>query len=421
MPAEIVATVPRSPLEFAPGREVPLLQLGLLPARHRLEKVSGKPYATLLEEFILKPLGMNDSGYASPGSVSCPRLATGYRPHGADNAQATRSSIPRGCLPRDASIPRWRICSSGNARCPPTRCSRAANSRRCGRRISGNTVTAGRSCRHHPDAEPSLVFHAGGIPGFATDLLRYPDERVTVIILANLNPVGMAEMSHSLSAIMFGEPLSDAARAARRSGWIPAIYERTWAGTRSIRRYRSTSRVKAIKLIVQATGQQRDIAVPESPDTFYSRISPARLTFVKDASGKVAELIIHDPTATSRPSKMVPVLAAEETQRRSTASPATAATGAMYCTTFTALCPPDNMSPAVSGPSDGTHASHATLAPLPVAAHGCRVVRRRDAVQRVVGAEQEEAGDAAVGDDHRVFGGSAQRHQRNDERRRTRA
>ena len=41
------------------------------------------------------------------------------------------------------------------------------------------------------------------------------------------------------------------------------------------------------QLAVQATGQAKDFAVPESDTTFFSRISPSRLSFVKDASGKV--------------------------------------------------------------------------------------------------------------------------------------
>src|SRR5882672_7656890 len=49
-----------------------------------------------------------------------------------------------------------------------------------------------------------------------------------------------------------------------------------------------------------------------------------------------------------------------------TATPATAATGAMYCTTSTALCPPDNMNPAASGPRMEPTRPTPTLAPEPV-------------------------------------------------------
>jgi hypothetical protein len=49
------------------------------------------------------------------------------------------------------------------------------------------------------------------------------------------------------------------------------------------------------QLAVQATGQPRDIAIPESDATFYSRISPVRLSFGRDPAGRVSRLVLHDP------------------------------------------------------------------------------------------------------------------------------
>ena len=38
-----------------------------------------------------------------------------------------------------------------------------------------------------------LLWHGGGTPGFAADLLRFPEERVTVIILSNLESAPAAK------------------------------------------------------------------------------------------------------------------------------------------------------------------------------------------------------------------------------------
>jgi hypothetical protein len=138
-----------------------------------------------------------------------------------------------------------------------------------------------------------LVFHAGGIPGYSTDLLRYPDDDVTVIILANLHPVALAEVSRDLSAIVLGESYS--VPPVRRAAKIdPAVYD-DYAGLYEINPNVSiTVAREGDQLAVQATGQPKDFAVPESETTFFSRISPARLSFAKDATGKVDRLIIHD-------------------------------------------------------------------------------------------------------------------------------
>ena len=49
------------------------------------------------------------------------------------------------------------------------------------------------------------MFHAGGLTGYATDLLRYPDDGVTVILLANQLPVPLADVSRELSSIALSE------------------------------------------------------------------------------------------------------------------------------------------------------------------------------------------------------------------------
>ena len=138
-----------------------------------------------------------------------------------------------------------------------------------------------------------LAFHAGGLTGVSTDLLRYTDDGVTVIILANLHPVALAEISRDLSAIVFGEPY--VVPPLRQAVKIDAAVYDGYVGEYIIQpSLILTVTRERDKLIVQATNQPRDIAVPESPTTFFSRISPARLTFVANSEGKVDRLVIHD-------------------------------------------------------------------------------------------------------------------------------
>ena len=137
------------------------------------------------------------------------------------------------------------------------------------------------------------MFHAGGFPGYSTDLLRYPDDGVTVIILANLHPVALADVSRDLSAIVLGEPYSVPPR--RRAAKVdPDVYD-AYVGRYEINPSVAIAVTReGDQLAVQATGQAKDFAVPESDTTFFSRISPSRLSFVKDGSGVVNRLVIHD-------------------------------------------------------------------------------------------------------------------------------
>jgi CubicO group peptidase (beta-lactamase class C family) len=289
---EVIATFRDQPLQFAPGSKYRYSNSGYFVLGAILEKVSGKTYAALLDESIFKPLGMNDTGYDNQAPVK-PPLAIGYRPHGALNATAefVDSSwlyAAGGIHSTVEDLYKFERALTADTLLPP-------------QELAGMWASElgeyGYGWQLLPPSPKTLnrnvVFHAGGIPGYSTDLLRYLDDEVTVIILSNLHPVALEEVSRDLSAIVLGEPYS--VPPVRRAAKIDTAVYDAYVG-----RYEINPNVAIVvtregdHLVVQATGQPRDFAVPESENTFFSRVSPARLSFAKDASGKVERLIIHD-------------------------------------------------------------------------------------------------------------------------------
>ncbi len=300
--ADLIATFAVLPLEFTPGAKYRYSNSNYYLLGAIIEKVSGKSYAAALEELIFRPLGMNDSGYDANAGVS-PRPANGYQPDGAGNADspvvdASWLYAAGGIYSTVEDLLKWERALTTDTLLP---------AQELAAMWSAELGEYGYGWQLLPPSPQTmnrrLVFHAGGIPGFATDLLRYPDERVTIIILANLHPVNLNDMSRALSAIMFGESMPPVRRAAHVD---PDIYDE-YVGRYAINPSVSLNVTRENdKLVVQATGQPRDIAVPETEVTFYSRISPARLTFVKGASGKVEKLVIHDPQRDIPAVRMVP-------------------------------------------------------------------------------------------------------------------
>jgi CubicO group peptidase (beta-lactamase class C family) len=301
---EVIATFRDQPLQFAPGAQYRYSNSGYFVLGAILEKISGKSYAALLEESIFEPLGMNDSGYDNQASVQ-PPLAVGYLPHGTRNARAglVDSSwlyAAGGVYSTVEDLHKFALALSTDALLPQ-------------RELAGMWASElgeyGYGWQLLPPSPKTLnrklVFHAGGFPGYSTDLLRYPDDDVTVIILANLHPVALAEVSRDLSAIVLGE--THVAPPVRRAAKVdPAVYD-AYAGSYEINPgVALTVTREGDQLAVQATGQPKDFAVPESETTFFSRISPARLSFAKDATGKIDRLIIHDPDRDIPAIRMVP-------------------------------------------------------------------------------------------------------------------
>src|SRR5207248_5505381 len=82
-------------LEFEPGSKFAYNNSGYFLLGAIIEKVTGKPFEVVLQDRILKPLGMTDSGYDHQPTILNKR-ASGYekRPAGYVNAASLDMSLP---------------------------------------------------------------------------------------------------------------------------------------------------------------------------------------------------------------------------------------------------------------------------------------------------------------------------------------
>ena len=256
-----------------------------------LERAGGAPYDRLLDTLILGPLGLRDTGFDRPAPV-LPRRASGYRPDGlalaaADHMEMSWVYAAGGMYSTVGDLLKWEQALSRGDLLP--------------RRVVDRMWAAGVGPYGYgwqvlaPSAQTlqrPLVLHAGGLNGFATDLLRYPGEDLTVVILANLGTVPLPRISRDLSAIALGEPYTPPV-VRRPMAVDPAIYD-TYAGVYQLTPQVSVSVVReGDRLIVQATGQPRDVAIPESETRFFSRLVDAQITFARDGAGRATQLVIH--------------------------------------------------------------------------------------------------------------------------------
>jgi hypothetical protein len=130
------------------------------------------------------------------------------------------------------------------------------------------------------------IQHGGGINGFATEILRYPDQRVCVIVLCNVLPVDPAQVAHDLAAIAFGDTYE-----------MPKVHTVAKVDPKAfdayVGRYQVGPKVIATftrdgdRFMIQLTGQPKFQVFPESDTDFFLTVVDATITFVKDDKGKV--------------------------------------------------------------------------------------------------------------------------------------
>jgi len=228
--AELLAFFEPLPLTFEPGAKFSYSNSNYEVLGAVIEKVSGKSYADLLSERILKPLGMNDTGLDADDLILAKR-AQGYR-RGKDGLVQARSE--------SLTVP-WAAGAMYSTTGDLLRWQRGLYS---GKLLSAASLaamtTAGKGdyglgllvIQHDGQR---VIWHNGGIEGFHAFLAYAPERQVTVAVLSNIDNglpdvVGTQLLDVALGRPVFlageqaGAPIA-AAELARFEGVYPLAPE----------------------------------------------------------------------------------------------------------------------------------------------------------------------------------------------------
>lgn len=273
-------------LEHAPGRyEYSNYGAGLL--GHVLGLRAHRPYADLLVERVLDPLGMKDTRIVLTPEQRR-RLAP---PYDADRRPARNWDLGAlagaGAL-RSTCRDMLRFARAAlDADGPLARLMARTQAQRLG--IEGGL---GVGLGWHVAADQQTRWHDGGTGGYRAWLAVVPGLKLGVVALSN---------TASDAVLRFGE---DATRAAaglevalapvRTAIDLPAPVLARYVG-----RYALTPdfalevSLERGQLMVQATGQGKYPVYPSAPGEFFYRVVDAQLSFVADAGGRVSKIVLH--------------------------------------------------------------------------------------------------------------------------------
>jgi len=286
-PTELVGRFRDKPLDFAPGEKWSYSNSNYLLLGYLIEKITGGSYEKFLRDNIFTPLGMQDSGYDSNSAVIAHRAA-GYSQgkDGLENAGFVHMSIPHaaGALySTTGDLLKWEQGLFGgkllSAASLETMTTPFKNNYACGLAVE---TKGGRK----------VIEHGGGIEGFATSLMYYPDDKLTVVVLGNVAGAAPGEIAAKLSALAHGEAVTLAAerKEIQVSPQLLAKYAGTYALTPGVD---VTMTVEGGRLMTQLTGQPKFELFAESETKFFLKVVDAQAEFFTDASGAVTHLVIH--------------------------------------------------------------------------------------------------------------------------------
>ena len=279
------------PPDFSPGKRYSYNNSGYYLLGLIIEKVTGKPYETVVREMIFGPLNMKHSGFDFihlPGSIK----AKGYQ------FLDARRAVP------------YKHFDSTYAYAAGSVYSTIYDLYQWARAISSRKILAAKSWE--AAFTPAMngygygwmtgqflgrkyVRHSGGYPGYMAEFVHYPDEDLTIIILNNFGnyeetvwPIAMG-----ISSIMFEKPYDD--WKLRKEIHLDANVLRGYTGTYALDRKRNiTIRLDGDHLVTEVPGLPPMKLLAEWEDIFFLANFNTEYSFVKDNAGAVAELIVHE-------------------------------------------------------------------------------------------------------------------------------
>ncbi|MDR7209824.1 serine hydrolase [Flavobacterium piscis] len=209
-PEEFVKTFSNLPLEFTPGEKFNYSNSGYFLLGYIIEKISGKSYEQYLQETILTPLKMVNTGY-DHSDVILKNRAAGYEKRGGkiSNASYIDMSIPyaAGSLYStvedlylwDQALYTNQLLSAKSMDLLFKRYIKAGSDF-YGYGWSIEEVSNG------DKAKLGIIEHGGGINGFNTIISRVPADKNLIVLLNNTGGTVLNEINDAIRAILYGQP-----------------------------------------------------------------------------------------------------------------------------------------------------------------------------------------------------------------------
>jgi CubicO group peptidase (beta-lactamase class C family) len=280
--------------QFAPGEKWSYSNLGYLTLGVLIHKVSGRFYGDLLAERVFRPLGMTRTRIISEADI-IPDRAAGYRLvdgeiRNQEWVAPTLNTTADGSLyftvldlaKWDEALEQGKIVgpASYDAMWSPVKLNDGSTA------PYGFGWGIGKAANGH-----RVIQHGGSWQGFTTYIARYPDDRLTVVVLCNLAGATPSYIAHRVAGMY--EP-----------ALVPPLPRVIRLDPSKVKRYEGVYRQKELKVTVRATGdagrlhlaiagRSREI-VPASEVDFFEEDADRTYRFILKA-GTVTGLEIGMP------------------------------------------------------------------------------------------------------------------------------
>lgn len=291
-PAKLIAWFRDDKPDFAPGAGFHYNNSAYFLLGEIVAKVTGMPLAEYLRETFFQPLEMNDTGIYVNSSAP-PGMATGYsltdeqfKPaldwdmSWAGGAGALYSTV--------GDLFRWNEAFYGGRVLNEASLKAAMTPVELPKNVDG--MKYGYGLLLYEVKRLPAIGHTGGLNGWASDLIRLPTQRTSIVVLANAAP-GPPELtpqaiSRGLAEKLLADEIQKLPPVTEDLSIDPKTFT-AYVGRYDYRAAVMTMSVEGDALFAQLTGQPKTRIFPKAKDEFFWKVADAEVTFLRDEKGRV--------------------------------------------------------------------------------------------------------------------------------------
>lgn len=298
---------------FKPGESWSYNNSGFFILGYIIEKVSGKSFDDFLKQEFFEPFGMKNTGVYTKG-LNLPAEAYGYafendRVNLAMDWDMSHAGGAGNLYSHVEDLFRWNEAifngkaladSSFKAAMTPVKLNNGEPAN-----AMGGTYGYGWALSNFRGLK--AIGHGGGLHGFNTQLTRFPEKNVTIVVLSNCLPnlpeLSPGALANKLAEIFFWEEMET--REANIEVILTPELLKSYTGRFD---YTNAGIMEVTfadnHLYAQLTGQPRFEIFPRGENQFFWKVVDAWVEFVKDDQGVVTHAIHHQGGGTLKAMKL---------------------------------------------------------------------------------------------------------------------
>jgi len=140
------------------------------------------------------------------------------------------------------------------------------------------------------------VRHGGALGGYRAELVRFPEQRFSVICLSNLSSFNPSGLCNQVADIYLADKLEaeepEKEQELKPVSVDPDVYDEYTGKYRLDVGFVVTIKKDKDKLIAEVQGQPKIELIPVNETTFFIRAIDGELSFKRDSSGKVNDIVL---------------------------------------------------------------------------------------------------------------------------------